>query len=361
MLISTNYTLHQEKPDQWIISFDTGSHFAINTKVVGLIGISGRSASMQDAYNSYRTQPDTQPLEFEAFEKLATDVIDRLKLDSEKEYTKQQSYITLKLTLLPAAYIKYVTAPFVWLFSAKAFYPVLLLVLLFDLLILWQSDITLTAQYLLFNPLTLLMMIWLSTMLHEIGHLAACKKYGAKHGEIGFGFYFIFPVAYADVSGVWALPKQQRIMVNLAGVFMEIIFVAALFTLSVWLPYLKYAAALILLRVAYTMVPFLRNDGYWLLGDLFQEHNLLTTANQTLKIALKNLKTPSTAMKSGMSLKQRYLIAYAIGNISYFPMFLFFIAYSYTQVLINFPMTVAASIGQFVNSRWGLKSLTLCK
>lgn len=39
--------------------------------------------------------------------------------------------------------------------------------------------------------------------IHELGHAAAAYAYGIKPKEIAFGIYFIFPVLYTNVSGIW--------------------------------------------------------------------------------------------------------------------------------------------------------------
>ena len=47
-----------------------------------------------------------------------------------------------------------------------------------------------------------------SSFFHELGHAAACKYFGIRHGGIGFGLYLNFPVLYTDVTEVWKLYNQ---------------------------------------------------------------------------------------------------------------------------------------------------------
>ncbi len=58
---------------------------------------------------------------------------------------------------------------------------------------------------------------------HEFGHVTATEYYGAKQGGIGFGFYLLSPVYFADVTDIWKLKPKQRIIVNVSGVYFEII------------------------------------------------------------------------------------------------------------------------------------------
>lgn len=72
-----------------------------------------------------------------------------------------------------------------------------------------------THDLLLFNnKINIYMMVGLfifmisSSFFHELGHAAACKYFGIRHGGIGFGLYLNFPVLYTDVTEVWKLYNQ---------------------------------------------------------------------------------------------------------------------------------------------------------
>jgi putative peptide zinc metalloprotease protein len=68
-----------------------------------------------------------------------------------------------------------------------------------------------------------LLVLYGCSILHEFGHAAAGKRFGATPGDIGFGFYFIAPVFFSDLSDVWKLPPKERIIVNLGGIYFELI------------------------------------------------------------------------------------------------------------------------------------------
>ncbi|NQZ11347.1 MAG: hypothetical protein HRT35_29700, partial [Algicola sp.] len=136
MLIPYSYSLLQEEPNQWIISFDSGSHFVVNNKVVNLVGILKRSTDMQAAYNAYSEHEDFEGNSYGEFEALANNLIDRLKLASNKQYKAQHAYVKLKLPLIPTDRIKYVSAPFLSLFSYKLFFTLLFGSLLINLVTL---------------------------------------------------------------------------------------------------------------------------------------------------------------------------------------------------------------------------------
>jgi putative peptide zinc metalloprotease protein len=66
--------------------------------------------------------------------------------------------------------------------------------------------------------------IYTTMLIHELGHIAACRKFGIDHGEIGFGFYSIFPVVYANVTEIWTLDKHKRTIANLSGIYLELVY-----------------------------------------------------------------------------------------------------------------------------------------
>lgn len=119
--------------------------------------------------------------------------------------------------------------------------------------------------------------ITISVFFHEIGHAAAASSYGAKHRGIGGGFYLFSPVLYADVTDIWRLKKKQRIVVNVAGVYFEFIFISILIMISqiMNLKMLLMASILVLTQTFYNLIPFIRSDGYWVISDFLNSLNLM--------------------------------------------------------------------------------------
>jgi putative peptide zinc metalloprotease protein len=116
----------------------------------------------------------------------------------------------------------------------------------------------------------------LGIVVHELGHLAACSRFGASHGGIGIGLYWCMPVFYAEVHGAWMLPRLQRAVVDAGGLYFQCIYVVALG--AVWLatgsaPVLE-AIVWSHFLMLHTLNPVLKYDGYWLLTDLAGAPNL---------------------------------------------------------------------------------------
>jgi hypothetical protein len=106
-------------------------------------------------------------------------------------------------------------------------------------------------------------------LLHELGHAAAAWRGGARPGRIGVGLYLIFPVAFSDVTHVWALPRAQRIRVNLGGIYFQAAFVLAVNAINLTWPFGNLTPFNIVsgFLMLHALNPCFRTDGYWLLAD----------------------------------------------------------------------------------------------
>ncbi len=120
------------------------------------------------------------------------------------------------------------------------------------------------------------LLILFSVLFHEFGHLSACTYFNCPHGEIRFGLYLVFPVFYANVSPAWRLSRKQRIVVDLGGMYFQMLLTIPLFFLfhatggPLWrLLFLELDA-----MILFSLNPFLRFDGYWLCSDLLGVPNL---------------------------------------------------------------------------------------
>jgi putative peptide zinc metalloprotease protein len=109
-------------------------------------------------------------------------------------------------------------------------------------------------------------------VMHELGHASAVAYFGGRPGGIGFTFYVIYPALYSDVTSAWALRRRQRVVVDIGGVYFQIVFAAGVSTLG--LPGADIALAMTAFSLLMTLQPFLKFDGYWLLSDALGVANL---------------------------------------------------------------------------------------
>lgn len=111
---------------------------------------------------------------------------------------------------------------------------------------------------------------WLITLcvVHELGHAAACQRVTSIAGGIRLGVNGGMVVMATDVSPICLSDRSGKAAVALSGFTCQSV-------ASVWVLLsqnsapARFAATLSLLSAVYGLVPFPRNDGYWLIRDYF--------------------------------------------------------------------------------------------
>lgn len=105
---------------------------------------------------------------------------------------------------------------------------------------------------------------------HEFGHSAALMRYGEYPRRIGVAIYFIMPVLFSDVTNAWKLNKRERCIVDLGGIYFQLIismliFVANKFIFNSYI--IETAIVVSMLQVMGNLNPFIKMDGYWFVCD----------------------------------------------------------------------------------------------
>lgn len=119
-------------------------------------------------------------------------------------------------------------------------------------------------------------LLLLSLVVHELGHASACARFGVRPGEIGATLYLIYPALYSDVSGAWQLLRRQRVLVDLGGMYFQLVagaVYATAYAFSGWEP-LRVAVFMILGTGVFSLNPIFKFDGYWVLADALGITNL---------------------------------------------------------------------------------------
>jgi putative peptide zinc metalloprotease protein len=112
---------------------------------------------------------------------------------------------------------------------------------------------------------------------HESSHGLACKHYGGEVHHMGFHLIYLAPAFFVDVTEAWVHANRwQRIMVVLAGIWIELVF-CAIATFVWWgtpagSPAHEFAYKVILITglavVLVNMNPLIKLDGYFVLTEL---------------------------------------------------------------------------------------------
>lgn len=138
-------------------------------------------------------------------------------------------------------------------------------------------------------PLILLVVFTVVTI-HEFGHGLTLKHHGGRVEEMGVMLLYFIPAFYCNVSDAWMLGRRERLLVSVAGGYIQI-FLWALATIA-WriLAPETLASQVCLIIIAFSGIqtlfnfnPLIRLDGYYMLSDYVQVPNLRPKALAYLK------------------------------------------------------------------------------
>ena len=210
------------------------------------------------------------------------------ELFADMELPPQRNPFIFSMTLLPEYILKYLSVLLTPLFNKwlSAALALVFICVHFSLFANISHAATLGISMSTI-PMFLLAML-MSYFIHELGHITACKRFNCPHGSIGFGIYIVFPVFYADVSKAWRLSQKQRAVVDLGGIYFQLILLIvvdcyAFFYESQFAYVLSWTITLTMLH---TLNPFFKFDGYWLLSDL----SGITNLHDKMRTALNRIK-----------------------------------------------------------------------
>jgi len=182
-----------------------------------------------------------------------------------------------------------------------------------------------------YNALIVYMVMIIIFICHEIGHASASWHYGVKPKEIGFGFYFVFPVFFSNVTNIWQLSKSKRNVVNCGGVYFQCIInviLIALYNYHFFRPIMFILIVTNVSSILGSLNPFFRYDGYWIFSDSFNIPNLKAEAQ---KANLKLLFNGPWIFFKYRSKKNSALITYALASV----LFWLYVYYAVGQYCIQ--------------------------
>jgi putative peptide zinc metalloprotease protein len=225
----------------------------------------------------------------EKIEEVLNDNLEKMfKEPAQKGADAKSKYIYWQIRIIPENVLEKIASTLKILFNRYVFillnllggYWTFLLVKSIFMRGLFDSRITLKDGIFLF--IISYVFLFCVSMFHEFGHASAASRFGIKAKEIGFGFYLIFPVLYTDVTKVWLLNRYRRIVVNVGGIYFQILInIALYFAFKNFTSHQNIVSALFLTNTTlalYSLNPIMRNDGYWIYSDFFDIPNLSKTA-----------------------------------------------------------------------------------
>lgn len=264
-------------------------HFEVGQSVARLIGILQQSDTLDQARERFSAERGRE-LTQEQMDQIVSQCI--IPILSSENIPQPKPFL-VKIELVPARIVAVASRALRYLFAPRLAVPLLGLIVILNTLFYTHGGISVGLSQLdLLTILGVAALYILSSCFHELGHAAACQHYGISHGGVGFGLYLNFPVFYTDVSDIWRLPRRQRLVVNMAGTYFQLIFllpVLALY-LATGNPILKYFVITVNANFLITLNPFFKFDGYWIVSDLLGVPNLRRRTNEMLGYLWKRLR-----------------------------------------------------------------------
>ncbi|MDH6251434.1 putative peptide zinc metalloprotease protein [Chryseobacterium sp. H1D6B] len=341
-LLKNDYITSPYQAGQWILEV-SGAHFIINDDTKKLIDLLSTYQNYKEASERFNSDFDNT-----LNEKEFVDFIEKIFADipifpHSAEIKQSKSFIKFQKKILPP-YIAGKTASFIiFLFNKKLFWWCFSLLSLLGIFILLNTTLSSLKNL---SPGWILIFYTATLFLHELGHIASCKRFTGRNGEIGFGIYFIFPVLYSNISMVWHASKQERFITNLAGIYMQLwcmlfFYGIFLFTKNESSLYLAYFITL----VSFIQIfPFIRSDGYWILSDLTSTSNLLEKSGIEVKSFIKNPVLWTKEKKE----KKAFLLCYGLFNNFIFSYFIITQIIYHWKEIIHFPIDILNTIKQIL-------------
>jgi len=250
---------------------------------------------------------------------------------------RRSSYFAVRIPLLPERILRPVTRRLSVIFS-PIMWKLSLVLLVLQAIFLWDSGLRIWRAHLWPHGMILAGFIaanYLGLLMHELGHAAACSRFGVRHGPIGFAVYLIFPAFYTDVTQAWQLDRKQRMVVDAGGMYVSLLLASAALLLYFSTKMIVFAqlAYLYDVTVLWNLNPFIRMDGYWLLSDVLGVPQLMSANRQTTRWLYQVCAGSPPATKPQIfSLPDRLKRIY----LAYYALFLLFMVYAAFRFYIRF-------------------------
>lgn len=200
---------------------------------------------------------------------------------------------------------------------------------------------------------------FLALIFHEFGHSSAAKYYGINSRGIGFGFYVFTPAFFTDITKAWRLTNKQRIVIDLGGIYFELVFICLLLFVFLINHNINLLATSLFLVVStlYNLNPFFRTDGYWVVSDGLKIPNLRKQSLEKLKLFFKKIAKRNVVT---FTKKDWFLVVYALVSLSFIVFFVASILIWNSDSVLYFPINLYYFIKDILTGKmndWSLENL----
>ena len=351
--LSSNISFHEFSATECFIhQKEFGYRIKISNHLRGILNQIDGKKTLKDIINDSNETIDVVFLHDVLYTKLGKYGIIKNN-DIEVSYQAKPSYLKLSFIVIPPKVISYVTPYLKSLFKPQVMRFFIILGLCIIVIGLWKNFDLIMNQKLDDIWFGLFILGFTSVTFHEFGHVTAAEYFGAEHGGIGGGFYLFSPVYFADVTDIWKLRPKERIIVNVAGIYFEVV-ICSIFIIIGYLfgsPLMYISGLVIFIKTLFNLNPFMRSDGYWVLTDFLGIPNLYKESSQKLKEIVKSLFSKK---KNSFRLKTYMLALYASINFFTILMFLYFVIFIDSNSILYFPINAYNFVLDIFNSRQSL-------
>lgn len=218
-----------------------------------------------------------------------------------RQAMSRQSLLYFRVPLVnPSRFLGWLEPRLGWLFSFEAALFVGILGI-WAIAEMWIYRTALAQQIRSQFGWSAMVVAWLTvigiTILHEIGHGLACRRFGGEVREMGALAIFFTPCFYCNVSDAWLFPSRwRRLVVSLAGTYVDLIsFIIGVIVWRVTAPATSASFMSWIVvstcgaRVCFNLNPLMRLDGYYALVDFTGIANLRRKSRKRMMEYVRSL------------------------------------------------------------------------
>lgn len=344
--LNEDVEIHKVSDDEYVLYHTKLNHqIRVNKLTVDLLSMTNGQIAISELSDNISKITGRSVDQVAVYELLYGTLFKNGLIDNNPDarFRSSSNYLSLRFILIPKKIVNIISSKFSILFIGTRFFNwsiLCLLILLITNTFIFFKDILQARQETFINEMVVLYFFlfgFLICLVHEIGHASALKFYKKNAGDIGVGFYLFYPVFYCDVSEAWFLRKQNRVVVNLGGIYFELIISAIFIFIFQLTDAITYAwlSSIILFRTILNLNPFLRRDGYWILSDIT---NIPSLQEDSIKYVKKTVSSLFKRQATKLDFRP-FIFLYGVLSASFIVFFILFMVIFNSSSIINFPIS----------------------
>lgn len=300
---------------RFLVKTGNGRYFVVNEAVAQIVHLLIESSYDADSLSQALDLRHQLKVSASELETILSTQLSGKGLFKHEQDVDAKSIMWIKIPLITGVAIHWPTAIFKHAYHSLIVYPVLLITLLVVVYFMITEVLTryspkdfsmLITQYQGRDLVLIYMVMSLMMMVHELGHASALAFHNKRCKSIGFGMYWLFLAFYADVTEAWELKSSKRMMVDIGGVYFQMMLLTA-FVVYFYVAELSAIHNIIIfvvfgnvIAIIFNLLPILKLDGYWLVSDFLEIENLGQKIQRTsqfyfLKYVLKKQTVDATS------------------------------------------------------------------